>query len=138
MPASSSKIGSMKTVVGVGYYLKTLGSRVVNIVCDRQLRPTRQASSHSTLEKATKKPRRATPSHWKSHREPLLKNKSDPLSAFSGQDLGNTGRTPRVAHDFENTRTCTTQLPLPLSLKCLDLHQISIFLNKFLFGAVSV
>ena len=34
---SSSKFGSMKTVVGVGHYLRTLNARVVNSVCDRQL-----------------------------------------------------------------------------------------------------
>ena len=48
----------MKTVVGAGYYLRTLNARVVNIVCDWQRRQ-KKAPSHSPL----KKPLRATPSH---------------------------------------------------------------------------
>ena len=37
----------MKTVVGIGYSLRTLDARVVNIVCDRQRSQKKKALSHS-------------------------------------------------------------------------------------------
>ena len=58
----SSKIGSMKTAVGVRYCLRTPNARVVNIVCDRQRRQ-KQSAEPLTAQKSHKKPPRATPSH---------------------------------------------------------------------------
>ena len=69
--SSSSNVGSVKTVVGVGYYLRTYIARVVNIVSDRQ-RSQQKNPSHSGLKE---KPQTATTSHsepLKSHRVPLL------------------------------------------------------------------
>ena len=60
--ARSTKIGTMKTVVGVRYCLRTLNARVVNIVCDKQRRQ-KQSAEPLTAQKSHKKPPRATPSH---------------------------------------------------------------------------
>ena len=82
--ASSSKIGSMKTVVGVGYDLRTSSERVVNSVCERQRR-RKKIPGHSALEQATK-----------SHREPLLGTKSIPLSAFRHRPGPRHNRTRNI------------------------------------------
>ena len=56
---SGSKIGSMKTAVGVGQNLRTLVARVVNIACDWQRRPKKSAEPPAA-QKSHKKPPRAT------------------------------------------------------------------------------
>ena len=64
-------MGSMKTLVGVGYCLTALNTRVV-----KKAKKKRRATHRSKKATKTTKP-------LKSHREPLLgKNKRDPLSSF--------------------------------------------------------
>ena len=50
----------MKTVIGVGYCLRTLSARVVNIFCDKQRKQKKSAKPLT----AQKKPQKATASHF--------------------------------------------------------------------------
>ena len=60
--SSSSTIGSLKTAVGKGDYLRRLNARIVNTVCGRQRSIFLKTPSPSGLKKRHKKPPRATPS----------------------------------------------------------------------------
>ena len=92
----------MKAAVGVGYYLRTLSARVVNIVCGRQRRQKKQRPSHSGLKKKTKshrEPLRATEKATASH----FSKTSDPLSSF--RHWPKSSHCTRRKHSDRTTRT---------------------------------